>query len=202
MDHTKKTKATICFLAVFALLAIAVPAAAAGAEAEGGSNLFAGDLGNAIWTLVIFLGLLAVLSKFAWGPILGALQGREDFIRDALAKAKDDRDAAEAKLAEYEGILDKARAEATSIVEEGHRDADVLRAKIEEKAKSEAEKMLDRAKREIDLAKDTAKKELYTVSGELSTRIASKIVGRSLTDADHQRLIDESITEIKQLGTN
>lgn len=200
MDHTKKTTATI--LAALAMLVMTVPAMAAGAEAEGGNNLFAGDLGNAIWTLVIFLGLLAVLSKFAWGPILEALQGREDFIRDALAKAKDDRDAAAAKLAKYEGILAEARAEATAIVEEGRRDADVLRAKIEEKAKSEAEQMVVRAKREIDLAKETAKKELYTVSGELSTRIASKIVGRSLDDADHQRLIDESIAEIKQLGAN
>lgn len=210
MDVTSKFKAlnrpllalTTVALTLLVLTLPAVAAAAAPAEGEASSSLFAGDLGNAIWTLAIFLGLLFVLGRFAWGPILDALQGREDFIRDSLAKAKADRDAAEAKLAQYQGILAQARAEATALVDEGRRDADVLRVKIEDKAKAEAEQIIARARREIDLAKDTAKKELYAVSGELATRIASKIVRRELTGADQQRLIDESISEMKQLGTN
>jgi F-type H+-transporting ATPase subunit b len=183
---------------VFLALAPSVWASGDGGE----NNLFAGDLGNILWTLIIFGLVLIVLGKFAWGPILENLQQRETFIHDALAKAKGDRDAAETRLAEYEGILAEARAEATAIVEEGRRDAGVLRAKIEETARVEADNTLERVKREIDIATETAKKELYTVSGELATRIASKIVRRELGAADHQRLIDESITEIQQLGTN
>lgn len=182
-----------------ALALVTVPAFAAGDESP---SLFAGDLGNAIWTLAIFLGLLFVLGKFAWGPILDGLQQREDFIRDSLAKARDDRDAAEARLGEYEGILAKARAEATAIVEEGRRDAEVLRAKIEEDAKTEASKQIERAQREIRLATETATKELYTLSGTLATDIASRIVGRELDTKDHQRLIADSIAEIDRLETN
>ncbi len=189
-------------LVSLALVSLALAPSVWAAGGGGENNLFAGDLGNILWTLVIFGLVLFVLGKFAWGPILQNLQQRETFIHDALAKAKGDRDAAEAKLAEYEGILNEARAEATAIVEEGRRDAQVLRAKIEETARTEADKTLERAKREIDIATETAKKELYTVSGELATRIASKIVRRELADADHQRLIDESISEIQQLGTN
>lgn len=165
-------------------------------------SLFAGDLGNAIWTVVIFLGLVFVLGKFAWTPILNGLQQREDFIRDSLAKAKADRDAAETRLAEYEGILEKARAEATAIVEEGRRDAEELKTRIEADARAEREAELARAKREIGIAQQTAVKELYQVSGRLATDIAGRIVGRELTPADHQRLIDASIDEIGRLDSN
>ncbi len=77
-----------------ALMAAAVPAMAAEAaegHAEGPPNLFAGDLGNVVWTVAIFVLVLVVLGKFAWGPLLNALQARESFIHDALARAKRDR---------------------------------------------------------------------------------------------------------------
>lgn len=181
-----------------ATLLVAAPALASGGE----GGLFAGDLGNAVWTLAIFLGLLAVLGKYAWGPILAGLQQREDFIRDSLAKAKEDRDQAAAQLAQYEDILAKARAEATAIVEEGRRDAEVLRGRIEQGAKAEADKQLARAKREMSIARETVVKELYALSGELATGIASKIVGRELQAGDHSRLIESSIAEIEELRTH
>src|SRR5580765_7647146 len=94
--------------AVTSQLAIAQIALAAEehAEAAGGHeaspSLFSGDLGNAIWTLVIFFLLLGVLGKFAWKPLLSVLQNREKFIQESLASAKHDREAAEARLKEYE----------------------------------------------------------------------------------------------------
>ena len=94
-----------------AILLSAAPVLASGAE--GGANPFAGDVGTAIWTVVIFAVVLLVLGKFAWGPILDGLQSREEFISDSLAKAKEDREAAEARLREYEEKLSSARAEAT-----------------------------------------------------------------------------------------
>lgn len=187
-------------LLAVASLAIAAPAlAAAEAEGHGGGgemNIFNGDLGNVLWTLVIFGLVLFILGRYAWGPMLQVLQKREDFIRDALESAKNDRDAAEARLAEYEERLTKARAEATAIVEEGRRDADVLRQRIEDDAREEAEKVMQRARREIDIARETAVKELYELSGRLATEIAGRIVKRELGSADHERLIKESIEEI------
>lgn len=188
------------------LIAIALtsmsPALCWGA-AEGGEsvNIFAGDIGNVLWTLVIFGGVLFVLGKYAWGPILSNLQQREEFIRDSLEKAKQDRDAAEARLKEYEERLNTARAEATAIVDEGRRDAEVVRERIEKEAQAEAERMLQRAKREIVIAKETAVKEIYTVSGGLAIDIASRIVARELTAQDHQRLIEDSITEMNQMAS-
>ncbi len=185
------------------MLTILVVASPALATEEGGEgNIFAGDLGNVIWTLVVFGLVLWVLGRYAWGPMLEALQKREQFIRDSLEEAKRDRDEAEGRLKEYSEKLSTARAEATEIVEEGRRDAEVVKNKIEEQARQASEEMVARAKREIDLAKQTAVKELYTTSASLATDIASRIVRRELTAKDHERLLRESIEELGKIDAN
>lgn len=181
---------------LISLALLAVPALAAPVEhGEGGgeNNIFAGDVGNMIWTLVIFLLVVLVLGKFAWGPILNTLQARESFIHEALATAKRDRDEAEARLRQYEERLAQARAEASAIVDEGRRDAAAVKHRIEEDARAEAEKMIERARREIQIATETATKELYQLSARLATEMAGKVIGRELTPQDHERLIAESL---------
>jgi F-type H+-transporting ATPase subunit b len=178
-------------------LALTAPAAAFAAEhGEESPSLFAGDVGNAVWTLVIFAVVVLILGKFAWGPILKGLQARETFILESLEKAKREREEAEARLREYEERLAQARTEATSIVEEGRRDADVLKAKILEEARGEAENERERTRREIRIATDTATKELYTLAARLATDMAGRIVRKELTPQDHDRLIAESIAEL------
>ncbi|HYX23687.1 MAG TPA: F0F1 ATP synthase subunit B [Thermoanaerobaculia bacterium] len=194
-------RALFAVAGVAAMTMMAVPALAA---EEGGEapSLFAGDLGNSVWTLLIFVVVLVVLGKFAWGPILNTLQTRESFIREALEKAKHDREAAEARLKEYEQKLAAARGEASAIVDEGRRDADVVKRRIEAAAKEEADKMIERARREIQIATDTAIKELYTLSAKLATQLAAQVIGRELTPQDHQRLISEAISGIEGAGRN
>ena len=179
---------------------LALPALAA----EGGDdgNIFAGDLGNMIWTVVIFVFVLVVLGKFAWGPVLERLQARENFIRDSLKEARDDRQAAEARLKEYEAKLSEARAEATSIVDEGRRDGEVVRQTIEANAKQEADMIVDRARREIGLAKEAAIQEIYGMTGELAIDLASKVIRKELSPEDHARLIDEATQKIREERTN
>ena len=182
-------------ISLVSLALMAAPALAQEAEHGGGeaSSPFAGDIGNALWTLVIFALVVFVLGKFAWGPILNTLQARETFIREALETAKRDRDEAELRRKEYEDRLAQARAEATAIVDEGRRDALVTKQRIEEEAQREADKRLERAKREIQIATETATKELYQLSTRLATEMAGKVIGRELTPQDHERLIAESL---------
>lgn len=184
------------------VLSVLVMTPAVWAAEEGQGNLFAGDIGNAVWTLVIFLLVLLILGKFAWGPLLSGLQQREEFIRRSLQEAKDDREAAEARLQEYEAKLAEAGAQATEIVEKGKREAEKASAGIEEKARSEADKMVERARREIDLAKQSAIKDLYATSSDLATEIAARILQRELNAQDHERLISESIKELGDLDKN
>ena len=198
--HTFRLGGLFCSAAI-CLALFAFPAFAAGGG-EGGDTIFAGDVGNIVATLVVFLGVVFVLGRFAWGPILEGLQKREDFIREALDQARRDRDATAATLKTYEDKLAEARGEATQLVEEGRRDAEAVKARIEEEAKAESEKIIERAKREIGIARETAVKELYEVSGEMAAVIAGRIIGREINASDHERLIASAIEEIQTSGDN
>lgn len=168
-------------------------------EGHGAPNIFGGDVGNAVWTLVIFLIVLWVLGKYVWPHILSALQKREEFIRASLQQAKEDREKAEGQLREYARKLDEAREEASAIVDEGRRDAEVLRRKIEGQARDEANAMLERAKREIGAARDTAVKDLYALTARLSTEVAARVIRAELDEKAHERLIEESIEELARI---
>lgn len=178
---------------------LAAPLAAAEGGATGGP--FEGNIGNALWTLIIFAVVVFVLGKFAWKPILAGLQQREQFIRTSLEQAKRDRDEAEARLREYGDKLTAARAEATAIVDEARNDAEAVRRRIEEEGRVEASAIVERARREVTIAAETAKKELFEVSARLATELAGRLLGREVNAADHERLIRDSIDRIED-GTN
>ena len=191
---------TIANILAAALLAappaIAAIAAAPAPSPEAANNVFAGDIGNALWTVVIFVLVLVVLGKYAWGPLLAGLQAREAYIREALETARRDRKEAESRLREYEDRLATSRTEATAIIDEGRRDAEAVKRKIEEHAKQESAKMIERARREIDAAAAEATRQLYALSAHLATELAARIIGRELDAKDHERLIEESIADI------
>ncbi len=196
------TRRTALALAVNALSGLtALAAEHAGDASEAKPSLFAGDLGNAIWTLAIFFLLLFVLGKFAWNPLLRALQNREQFIRESLAAAKRDREGAEARLREYEQRIQKAHEQAAAIVEESRRDAEVVKRRLEEEARQSAEEMLERAKREIGIARDTALKDLYEQSAGLATTLAGSVLKRQLTSEDQQALVRDAMAALHQKGS-
>jgi len=183
-------------LAWAGLAATTAPLLAEGGE--GGGGPFAGDIGNALWTVVIFLLVVTVLGKFAWGPLLKGMQAREEFIRASLEQAKHDREAAAAQLKAYEGRILVAQGEATALLEEARRDADAVRRRLQEEAQGEARQIVERARREVALATETAKKDLHDYAAELSIQVARRVLGREITPADHERLIATAIDEIER----
>lgn len=160
-------------------------------------NPFAGDFGNVIYTIGIFLLLLALLSKAAWKPLLEWQQKREQTIRDVLEKARLERIEAEKLLKQYMAQIDRAREEATAIIEEGKRDAETVRRRIQEEARAESSEMIARAKREIQLAKDSAVKEVHDYSVELAVQMASDLVRKQLRAEDHRTLVAESLERMR-----
>jgi F-type H+-transporting ATPase subunit b len=183
-------------LLIVACLALtALPIHAAG-EAPALSP-FAGDLGNAIWTLGIFVIVVIVLGKFAWGPVLGLLQQREDFIHRALSDAKRDRDEAEARLKDYAAKLQSAHGEAATIIEEARRDAERSREEVRQRARAEADKLLTNAQRQIQLETSRALEQIRREAVDLSVMIASKIIQRNLSKEDNERLIDEALKQVE-----
>ena len=172
------------------------------AEGESGAetDLFNADVGNAVFTLIIFGAVVLILGKFAWKPILNVLHEREQTIRTALETAQREREQATKLLADYEAQLAKARVEATAIVAEGRRDAEAVKNRLKEDARQEGEALIARAKREIQLATDAARKELHDEVADLAVRVAGGILKKQLTPADHQHLVTEALQEMQAAG--
>jgi F-type H+-transporting ATPase subunit b len=185
-------------LSVMTTVALAaLPAVAAAQEHEAVTlSPFAGDLGNAIWTLAIFLIVVVLLGKFAWGPVLGLLRQREEFIHKSLSDAKRDRDEAEARLKDYAAKLQGAQAEAMTIIEAARRDAGQLREDLRQRAKAEADTLVANAQRQIQLETSRALLQVRQEAVNLSVAIASKLLQRNISKEDNEKLIDEALRQI------
>jgi F-type H+-transporting ATPase subunit b len=182
-------------LPVLFLLFAAMPLSAA----EEGEALspFAGNIGNALWTLIIFGIVVVILGKFAWGPVLSLLKEREEFIHKSLADAKRDRDEAEARLKEHAAKLQSSQAEAFAIVEKARQDAERLRGELRQQAQTEADAMIKKTQREIEAQTAQAVRQIRQEAVDLSVTIASKLLQRNLTKADNEKLVADALKEIE-----
>jgi F-type H+-transporting ATPase subunit b len=160
---------------------------------------FKADL--AIWTAVVFLLLLAVLWKFAWGPIAQGLDKREQGIADQIAQAERSNEEARRLLEEYQQKLADSEDEVRGIVEQGRRGAEQVGREIVEKARAEAQAEQQRSLREIETATAGALKELAERGAELAVRLAGKIVRAELKPADHTQLIEEAVSRFPKEKT-
>ncbi len=179
-------------LAILALAAIPLHAAE-----EVPLSPFAGNLGNALWTVVIFVLVVVVLGKFAWGPVLGLLRQREEFIHQSLSDAKRDRDEAEARLREYAARLQAAQVEAVAIIDQARRDAERLREDLRQRAKTEADTMIKNAERQIELQTTKAVQQIRKETVDLSIAIASKLLQRNITKEDNEKLIADALKQME-----
>jgi len=165
-----------------------LPAAVSG-QAEGGdagAALFDPSLALGLWTVVIFLALVGILWKFAWGPILGAVEAREQRIQQALDESAARQAEAARLLEEHKAQLADARRQAQEIIAEGKTAGERVRREIEEKARQEGQGMVERARREIEREKDAAIAELRRESVEIAMAAAAKLMHEKL-DSDKDR---------------
>jgi F-type H+-transporting ATPase subunit b len=166
-----------------------------GAEG-GGGGLFTINVGLMIWTVVIFAGLLAVLWRFAWGPILAALEAREKGIQNSLDEAKSRQEEAAKLLEEHKAQLADARRQAGEILAEGREAGDRLKKELEGKAREESEAILTRARAEIEREKEAALDTLRKESVDLALAAASKLLHTKLDDDQDRKLVMEYVDAI------
>ena len=152
--------------------------------------------------VVAFLVLFVLLAKFAFPPITKVLDERANKIRESLEKAEGTRVEAERLLDEYKQQMAEARAEATQVIEQGRKVAESMKTEILAKAKEEAEAEKVKAIEAIKAEKAAAVGELQQQVADLSVAVAGKIIGSSLTRADHEALIDKYLTEVGSLNEN
>ena len=147
---------------------------------------------------MVFLVVLAILYKSAWGPISEGLQKRESEIAAQIAEAQRKNEEARQLLADYEKKLAAAQDEVRGLIEQGRRDAEKVGQQLLDKAREEAGIERQRAVQQIESATMAALKELAERSATLAVDLAGKIVGAQLKAADHSRLIEQAVTEFSQ----
>ena len=169
-------------------------AAAAHAEAEPDILEFKPSL--AITTLIVFLVLLGVLWKFAWGPLSEALAERERKQEETLRLADEARSESARLLLEHKKQMDNAAEQVRQLLDEARRQADVNAQTIVQKAQSEAEASRERAEREIGTAKNQALNEIWSKTADLAVSVAGKVLSKQMTGDDHRRLVEAAVGEL------
>lgn len=155
------------------------------------------DPGLFIWTILTFLVLLGLLGKFAWRPLLQALERRQEMIRQSL----DDAEQAKQELNRIQqtsaDIITKAKAQADAIITSTRSDAAKLREELRQQAQTEAQTIAKNAERQIQLETERALAQIRQQAVDLSLMIASKLIRRNLTKADNEALIDEALKQVE-----
>ena len=155
------------------------------------------DPGLFIWTILTFLVLLTLLAKFAWGPLLKALESRQESIRKSLDDAQKAKEELERLHVESAEIMRQARVEADAIVSRSRGDAERLREEMKQKARAEADAIVKNAERQIQLETGRALQQIRREAVDLSVQIASKLIQRNLTREDNEKLIDEALRQVE-----
>ncbi|WP_428939409.1 F0F1 ATP synthase subunit B [Fontivita pretiosa] len=154
---------------------------------------------QALWTVIIFVVMLAILYPTAWKNVLAGLKKREERIRNDIAEAEAARARAEATLREYNAKLASAEDQIRQMLANATLEGEKLATTIRMKAQSEAEEIKERANKEIEAARDAALREIYQRTAELATSIAEKILRRNLNPADQQELVRQSLEQLQTI---
>jgi F-type H+-transporting ATPase subunit b len=155
---------------------------------------------TAITTILVFVVLIIVLGKAAWGPIVKGLAAREGKIRQDIEEAERARAAAEASLKEYNARLAQAQSEVQATLAQATQQAERVAANIKAQAQQDAEETKARAVKDIEAARDQAVREVYAQAADLATTVAGKILRRNLNPQDQQDLVNESLQQLQSVG--
>ena len=155
------------------------------------------DPGLFIWTIATFLLLLTLLRKFAWKPILQALENRQEMIRKSLDDAEQAKKELEQVQQQSAKIVAEARAEADAIIASTRADSAKLKEDLREKARAEAQSILENAERQIQQERDRALAQIRTEAVDVSLMIASKLIKRNLSQEDNEALIEDALKQVQ-----
>ncbi|NIK11852.1 F0F1 ATP synthase subunit B [Alkalibacillus almallahensis] len=155
--------------------------------------------GSMIIQFVMFIILLAVITKFAWRPLMNVMQEREEHVANEIDTAEKNRQEAERLMNEAQDELQGTRQNAQKIIEDAKETAKSEQQTMIAEAKDEAQRIKDNARQEIEQEKERAVQALQEQVGTLSVQIASKVIEKELTVDEQQKLINEYL---EQVGEN
>ena len=156
------------------------------------------SLGLFFWQLILFVALVLLLKKFAWKPILNAVNEREEGILKALESAENARKEMQNLNADNERILKEARIERDAMLKEAREMKDGIISEAKSEAHAQATKVIEQAKSTIESEKHAAIAEIKNQVAELSLEIAEKVMRSELSDKNKQiKLVEDMLKEVK-----
>ena len=155
------------------------------------------DPGLFIWTIATFLVLLFLLQRFAWKPLLQALENRQEMIRKSLDDAEQAKTELQQVQEESNRIVGKARVDADAIIAASRTDATKLQEELRAKARAEADAIVKNAERQIQQQTDRSLVQIREEAVDLSLGIASKLIQRNLAKEDNDALIEDALKQIQ-----
>jgi F-type H+-transporting ATPase subunit b len=171
-------------------------AAEASGEEGGGSFLVSPGLGLMIWTLVLFLFTMWVLSKVAFPKIQEALDKRARAISESIEAAERQRKESDELLAEYRGRLEEAREQADDIMARARKAAETAETEAKNAGKERGEELVAAAPREIDAATRRSLDQIRKEVADLTVLATEKVTRKSLSEEDQRRLVEEALSEV------
>jgi len=156
------------------------------------------DPGLFMWTIVTFLIVLFILKWKAWGPLMSALDKREDDIKNALSAADRAKEDAEKASQDYEELVKKAHTEAQQIISDSKSAGERVKNEIESAAKEKAEEMIEKATIQIEAESQKAIQEIKSSVVDLSLEAAAKIIEKNLDSEDNRKLVDQTLDSMGQ----
>ena len=156
------------------------------------------SFGLFIWQIVIFVGLILLLKKFAWKPILDAVNEREEGIKNALESAENAKKEMQDLQADNQRILQEARLERDSMLKEAREMKEKIVADAKNEAQAQGQKMIEQAKAAIEREKNAAMNELKLQVSTLSLSIAEKVLKDELSNKEAQtKLVEKMLGDVK-----
>ena len=156
------------------------------------------SFGLFIWQIVIFVGLILLLKKFAWKPILDAVNEREEGIKNALESAENAKKEMQDLQADNQRILQEARLERDSMLKEAREMKEKIVADAKNEAQAQGQKMIKQAKAAIESEKNAAMNELKLQVSTLSLSIAEKVLKDELSNKEAQtKLVEKMLGDVK-----
>lgn len=158
------------------------------------------DPGLYIWTILTFLVLVFALRRFAWGPLLKALDERQKTIKAAVDDARQAREQLERAQQDSAKVLAQARVEAEELATRARADVEAFRLEQRAKAAADADNIRKDAERQIQRETTKAIEQIRREAVDLSVAIASKLIRRQITAVDQESLVNEAVRDISQSG--
>jgi F-type H+-transporting ATPase subunit b len=178
------------------LATVTVTAATSSSSDSGGSFLVKPGIGLMVWTLVVFIAAMVILSRLAFPRIAEALDKRQRAIEDSIDTAERTKVEADQLLAEYRERLTEARNQADEIVARAKKAADVHEREAKEASKEARDEMLEQTRRDIEAETRRAIQEIRKEVADLTVRATEKVTRKSLDEGDQRRLVEEALNEL------